>query len=141
MDKTYICDNCGNVALANSRGADCPCGGTYSMDPCEVVLVNLTPHVIRLNGGAEFPPSGVVARVTVDHHQAPALAQIPCFRVRYREVSGLPGPQAHVYYIVSSMVAAACPRRADLLVPATGHPETVRKDGQVHSVPGFVTGH
>ena len=31
--KTYICDNCGEAALAASRGADCPCGGTYSMDP------------------------------------------------------------------------------------------------------------
>jgi hypothetical protein len=31
--KSYVCDNCGQIALAAARGADCPCGGTYSMDP------------------------------------------------------------------------------------------------------------
>ena len=30
--KEYVCDNCGEVALAANWGADCPCGGTYSMD-------------------------------------------------------------------------------------------------------------
>jgi hypothetical protein len=31
--KAYMCDNCGQIAMAASWGADCPCGGTYSMDP------------------------------------------------------------------------------------------------------------
>ena len=31
--KTYVCDNCGEAALARRRGADCPCGGTYSICP------------------------------------------------------------------------------------------------------------
>jgi hypothetical protein len=29
----YMCDNCGATALAANWGADCDCGGTYSMDP------------------------------------------------------------------------------------------------------------
>jgi hypothetical protein len=31
--KSFICHNCGQSELAASRGADCPCGGTYSMNP------------------------------------------------------------------------------------------------------------
>ena len=27
----FVCDNCGRSALARQHGADCPCGGTYSM--------------------------------------------------------------------------------------------------------------
>mgnify|MGYP000867467685 FL=1 len=37
--RTYICDNCGNAALAERHGADCDCGGTYSMSPRHVTTV------------------------------------------------------------------------------------------------------
>jgi hypothetical protein len=30
-------------------------------------FVNLTPHVIRLNSGTEFPPDGTVARASSMH--------------------------------------------------------------------------
>ena len=131
----YICDNCGEVALAANRGADCPCGGTYSMDP-DAEVVNLTPHVIRLNDGTEYQPSGVVARVSAEYK---VLNTNPlCFEVIYGNVTGLPAHQDGVDYIVSGMVAAACPGRGCLLVPATGHPEAIRVDGQVYSVPGFI---
>ena len=36
---TYVCDNCGRSALARQRGADCDCGGTYSMDSASVTKV------------------------------------------------------------------------------------------------------
>ena len=134
--KTYICDNCGQIALAANRGADCPCGGTYSMDPSTPVIINLTPHVIRLNDGTEYPPSGVVARVSAEYK---VLNTNPlCFEVQYGEVTGLPAHQDGVDYIVSGMVRAACPGRGCVLVPATGHHETVRIDGNVYSVPGFI---
>jgi len=134
--KTYICDNCGEAALAANRGADCACGGTYSVNPVSPVIINLTPHVIRLNDGTEYPPSGVVARVSAEYK---VLTTHPnCYGVVYGEVTGLPAHQDGVDYIVSGMVATACPGRGCLLVPATGHPETVRKDGQVYSVPGFI---
>ena len=47
----YMCDNCGAVDLAANRGADCPCGGTYSMDPpprlyVGTVIDRLTTHVV-----------------------------------------------------------------------------------------------
>lgn len=37
--KTYTCDNCGNTALAWRHGADCICGGTYSMATAPVTKV------------------------------------------------------------------------------------------------------
>ena len=134
--KVFVCDNCGAAALAANRGADCPCGGTYSMDPTTPVIINLTPHVIRLNDGTEYQPSGVVARVSSRYKVI--NTNPPCFEVVYGEVTGLPAHQDGVDYIVSGMVAAACPKRGCLLVPATGHPEAVRVDGQVYSVPGFI---
>jgi hypothetical protein len=133
----YICDNCGAAALAGRHGADCPCGGTYSMTPAAPVTINLTPHVIRLNDGTEYPPSGAVARVSAEYMRL-APSPPPCYSVVYGKVTGLPVPQDGVDYIVSGMVAAACKERHDLLVPATGHPDAVRKDGQVYSVPGFI---
>ena len=132
----FVCDNCGAAALAGERGADCDCGGTYSMDPASPVIINLTPHVIRLNDGTEYQPSGVVARVSTEYK---TLNTNPlCFEVVYGKVTGLPAHQDGVDYIVSGKVAEACPARHDLLVPATGHPEAVRKDGNVYSVPGFI---
>lgn len=131
----YMCDNCGEAALARQHGADCPCGGTYSMDP-DAAVINLCPHVIRLNDGTEYPSSGVVARVSAEYK---TLNTNPlCFEVVYGEVAGLPAHQDGVDYIVSGMVAAACPGRGCLLVPATGHPDAVRRDGNVYSVPGFI---
>lgn len=135
MMKTYICDNCGAAALARQYGADCACGGTYSMTP-DAAVINLTPHVIRLNDGTEYQPSGVVARVSAEYK---TLNTNPlCFEVAYGEVTGLPEHQDGVDYIVSGMVKAACSGRGCLLVPATGHPDAVRVDGNVYSVPGFI---
>jgi hypothetical protein len=137
------------------------------------MIVNLTPHVIRLNDGREFTPSGQVARVTADHESAGVIyprgvvclddddSVIPLYRVRYSGIEGLPAPRRScnacegatcpgmepgntcgekVWYVVSGVVAQAAKGRDDLLVPATGHPDAIRKDGQVFSVPGFVRG-
>ena len=57
--------------------------------------------------------------------------------MKYGEVQGLPDPKPGARYIVSAMVAGAT-ERGDVVVPATGHPEVIRKDGQVFSVPGFI---
>ena len=54
------------------------------------------------------------------------------------EVQGLPAPEEGVYLIVSALVAQAA-KRADVVSPATGHPDVVRdQKGQIASVPGFV---
>ena len=110
-------------------------GSTNSMIP-DAEIINLCQHVVRLNDGTEYQPSGVVARVVTEYTE---LNTNPtCYSVVYGGVTWLPEPQDGVKYIVSGMVAAACPERHDLLVPATEHPDAVRKDGQVYSVPGFI---
>lgn len=97
-------------------------------------IINLTPHVVRLNDGTEFPPSGTVCRVSSAYEEAgPGF-----FRVKFGEVIGLPEPEPGTKYIVSGMVLSALPERKDIVAPATGHPECIRKEGQVYSVPGFI---
>ena len=110
-----------------------------------LTIINLTPHTIKLNSGKEFPPSGMVARVSAKFSNvtSPELLreEIYVYRVEYGEIEGLPEPEEGKLYIVSAMVLEAGKRigRNDLLAPATGHPETVRNEqGQIVSVPGFV---
>lgn len=99
-------------------------------------FVNLTPHTVRLNDGTEYPASGVVARVATSFSTFDADGVA---RVVYGEPEGLPAPQEGVLYIVSAMVlAAVAGTRSDLVAPATGHPDTVRVEGRIQSVPGFV---
>jgi hypothetical protein len=113
-----------------------------------VNFVNLTPHAIVLNDGTVDPPSGTVARVSSTH--TPFNENKTC-EVVFGEVEGLPAPyyEANLdgnnnvellsitIYIVSGMVASAI-KRYDVVSPATGHPDCVRENGQVKSVPGFV---
>lgn len=85
--------------------------------------VNLTPHTITIvdEAGAPtltVPPSGQVARaqttrktvgeVTVDGVRVPVTA------AEFGEVDGLPEPQEGTIYLVSRIVADACPDRDDL---------------------------
>ena len=99
-------------------------------------FTNLTPHVVRLNDGREFAPSGTVARVSSNYSDfdSDGIAS-----VSFGQVQGLPAAEPDTIYVVSAMVAAAA-KRADVVSPATGHKDCVRKDGQVFSVPGFVRG-
>ena len=119
-------------------------------------FINLTPHTVRLNNGREFPASGQVARVKVTHKLAGWLSDgpdgpveldddffseaVPLYRPAFGQIEGLPAPEPGTVYVVSGMVAAACRDRNDVVCPATGHPETVRRDGQIWSVPGFSRG-
>ena len=100
-------------------------------------FINFTPHIVRLNDGTEFAPSGKVARVTSVYSPFDANG---IANVKFGEVQNLPEPEDGIVYIVSAFVAAACHARKDVVSPATGHPNAVRKDGQVYSVPGFVRG-
>jgi hypothetical protein len=98
-------------------------------------IINLTPHTIRLNDGTEYPPSGTVARVAAGYTEFDT--RNVC-RAAFGAASGVPDPESETLYVVSGMVSAAMPDRADVVAPATGHPQCVRRDGQVWSVPGFV---
>lgn len=94
---------------------------------------NFTPHPIVLNSGETFESEGV-ARVQAEFIELkPGL-----YSQAFGEIEGLPDPQDGVSLIVSAMVLAAS-QRADLVAPATGHPETSRNEkGHIISVPGFV---
>ena len=98
-------------------------------------FINLTPHAVRLNNGTEFPASGTIARVTSSFtdFDSDGVATVV-----FGEVQNLPEPAENTLYIVSALVLSAS-KRADLVAPATGHPEAVRNEkGQIISVPGFV---
>ena len=103
-------------------------------------FINLTPHDIKLNDGTIYPATGKIARVEN------TFSNFCCgiSKVFYGEIENLPEPEDGTYYIVSAMVLAAnnskpkCRRRGDLVSPATGHPDCIRKDGFIVSVPGFV---
>lgn len=86
-----------------------------------------------LNDGRAFESVGV-ARVS---NSFTAFDADGICTVVYGEISGLPEPQDGVLLIVSAMVLAAS-NRTDLVAPATGHPECIRENGYIKSVPGFV---
>ena len=99
-----------------------------------VKFINLTPHTINLTNGAAYAASGVVARVGSTHTP---FNENKIASIEWGEVTGLPAPQDGVLYIVSALVAQAA-KRPDVVSPASGHPDVVRKDGQIVSVPGFI---
>lgn len=98
-------------------------------------FINFTPHAITLNDGRTYPSVGV-ARVS---NSFTSFTGDVC-DVTYGDITGLPTPVNGTYYIVSAMVlsAAKAAGRTDCVAPATGHPDCIRKDGFIVSVPGFV---
>ena len=122
-------------------GSDC------IQDPPAVCgLVNLTPHaiVVRHAGGdLVLPPSGQVARVSsvsapaghVEHNVlvdglAVLGASIPCVRLAWGEVEGLPAPDGRSTFVVSALVLGRCGGRDDVVAPATGPTDgAIRDDG------------
>ena len=109
------------------------------------IYVNLTPHVVKLNDGREYPPSGVVARVATQYTD---VFEDACV-VAYGEIQNLPEEgEPNTRYIVSNLVLQAAKEEyltgyrqwvQHLVAPATGHPQAVRdSNGQILSVPCFV---
>lgn len=108
----YLCPNCG--------------GGM-------VKLINLTPHTVNLYvavGNREdaaifaIPPTGTIARCSVQREMLGRVGGSPVYRPAYGEVEELPPPEPGTYYLVSALVAQACPDRHDLLIPD----DTIRDD-------------
>lgn len=98
---------------------------------------NLTPHVIKLNSGKEFPPPPPGDEARIKAYYTPFDENGVC-QVMFGEPENVPEPDTDTLYVVSGMVSAAMPDRHDVVSPATGHPDCVRENGQVVSVPGFV---
>lgn len=105
------------------------------------VMLNLTPHAIKMNNGSVYKPSGIIARVSSDFvHNGKMMDGSPIYDVKFGEIIGIPAPCAGYAYIVSAMVLSALGgSRNDVFAPATGHPECIRNEaGHIVSVPGFV---
>lgn len=86
-------------------------------------LINLCPHAINVLDEEANPvitvhPSGNVARVS-QSEEIVAVPGLPCKITRqvFGEVVDLPESQSGVCFIVSRLVAAACPERKDLVIP------------------------
>lgn len=102
-------------------------------------IVNLTPHDIVITDGPTFPPSGTVARVSVQQVDAGTIAGIPVNTQTFGDIVGLPAPQQDTVFVVSAMVlnAAKAQGRTDVVAPDTAN--AVRNaDGHIVSVPGFI---
>lgn len=108
------------------------------------MVINCTPHdvaiynttVCLLQGGrlylreeedAEehpeplrvYPAAKEPARVTFAQDPAGMAEGIIFYRWYLDEIVNLPEPKPGTYYIVSKMVAQACPKRKDLIFPGT----------------------
>jgi hypothetical protein len=110
-----------------------------------VIVVNLTPHAIRVLGDdnqliAEFPPSGAVARA--DSHERPEnmVDGIPVVSQEFGAVHNVPAPEPGTIYLVSMVVGQAMARtRNDIYGPNTSPGSAVRNEaGHIIGVKGFV---
>ena len=102
-------------------------------------IINCTPHPISITDGPTFPPSGKVARVSVQQVDAGDIAGIPIKKQTFGDIIDLPSTQNDTVYIVSAIVLVAAKEqgRTDVVAPDTAN--AVRDDnGHIVSVPGFV---
>ena len=102
-------------------------------------VINLTPHAIVITDGPTFPPSGKVARVSVQQIDDGDINGVPVKKQTFGDIVDLPPPSPDTVYIVSSLVlsAAKAAGRTDCVAPDTAN--AVRDDnGHIVSVPGFV---
>ena len=86
-------------------------------------LINLCPHTIDVLDETGLPaltvaPSGTIARVS-QREEVVDFPDIPCRVTRqvFGKVVDLPPVTPGVAFIVSRLVAAACPERKDLVIP------------------------
>lgn len=110
-------------------------------------FINLTPHTVTIekeNGERiSFPPSGKVARVSVNQIVSHDINGIQVVENVYCDIEGLPDHKENpnAVYIVSSLVGAAKPAswgRYDLLGPDSG-PTAIRDEkNQIVAVRRFV---
>lgn len=112
------------------------------MDLMNINIINLTPHEVnvRFLGSEElcsFPPSGQVARCQASTQTVGTINGLfGLTRTVYGEVTDLPASGAGKMYIVSSLVALACPERTDLLIPN----ESLRDEaGKIYGCKSFGT--
>ena len=97
----------------------------------KVEIYNLTPHAVKFvsedGKTTEFPPTSVVARVSVSYEEVESIGGFRAVKIKYGRVNELPDEKENIYYIVSKLVKLAMPERKDLITP-----EDVVRDEQGH---------
>ena len=71
-------------------------------------VINCTPHEVNLlteEANIAYPPSGIVTRVNATSVMMPSV--LPMVRTIFGDITGLPEPMDHTYFIVSGMVLSA----------------------------------
>jgi hypothetical protein len=121
-------------------------------------FVNFTPHSVgfvflredgEISHVANFPPSGVVARLATTIEDAPPVIDreggpdeyaMPAVRVTHGDLEGLPDPDdLGTTWIVSLLCLAGAKGRTDVIAPDTGPDSVVRApDGQIIGVRRWV---
>lgn len=102
------------------------------------MLVNLTPHTLSIYDGetlvVTLPPSGQVARVSIETQRLSVMDKVPLYVQQPGEVVGLPEPDGALF-VVSALVRLAVPNRRDVASPG----ELVRNEaGQPVGCKGLV---
>lgn len=118
------------INTINGRCRPRTCGGTMQIINCTPHTINLL-HVEGLQWDSKarcyhgeprirltIEPSGVVPRCAQTEEMTDVLNGVPIYRMKFGTVESLPPRMAGAFYIVSSLVAQACPERDDLLIPA-----------------------
>ncbi len=107
-------------------------------------LKNYTPHPITLlvgkgllAEGITFQPAGPAPRLEPSREPLGEILGIPVVRTTLGKPVGLPTPEEGVVFVVSALVAEACPERTDLAYPG----EAVRdSDGVIIGARGLCAG-
>lgn len=98
-----------------------------------MTFINLTPHPINIIDGETLPKCEVPPRVSEEEELLFLVDSLPIYQKSFGAVENLPAPKADTYYIVSAMIASACPKRDDLLVPRVVRDE----NGRIIGCDGF----
>lgn len=100
-------------------------------------VINCTPHEINLlteEANVAYPPSGIVTRVNTTSVMMPSV--LPMVRTIFGDITSLPEPMDHTYFIVSGMVLSALDgTRPDVIAPDTSPASAVR-DSQGRMIGG-----
>ena len=88
-----------------------------------IMIVNLTPHTLNIfvsdSDSIEVPPSGTVARCSIQSKDCGEHDGIPLTTTQMGEVVDLPDPIEGTLYVVSMVVRQAVPERTDIASPGT----------------------
>jgi hypothetical protein len=85
-------------------------------------IINFTGHLVNIideNGLVKttYPPSGRIARIDNRNLELFKLNGTPVLSMMLKDITDLPRRKKDTFFIVSRIIALACPNRKDLIVP------------------------